>query len=135
MEAVEVTGLHSSPESFNYRNKMEFSFHVENGEDFSLGLHERGHFDRIFDLNQCHLQSDLSNRLVHWLRDYVRANGIPVYDVRAHEGFMRFFVIRQTKRTNQTMLNIVTNYGNLPDQERFMSSLLASLPGSDDRDP
>ncbi len=128
MEAVRVNPCIPSADQFYYRNKMEFSFHVENGEDFSLGLHERGHFDRIFDLNQCHLQSDLSNRLVHWLRDYVRANGIPVYDVRAHEGFMRFFVIRQTKRTNQTMLNIVTNYGNLPDQERFMSSLLAACP-------
>ena len=26
--------------------------------DFTLGLHERGRFDRIFDLDECHLQSD-----------------------------------------------------------------------------
>jgi 23S rRNA (uracil1939-C5)-methyltransferase len=128
LDGVQTGECIGAGEAFNYRNKMEFSFHVDQAGDFTLGLHERGHFDRIFDLNRCHLQSDLSNRLVHWLRDYIRANEIPVYDVRAHLGFMRFVVIRQTKRTDQTMLNVVTNYGSFPDQERFISGLRDAFP-------
>ncbi|MBK7142403.1 MAG: 23S rRNA (uracil(1939)-C(5))-methyltransferase RlmD [bacterium] len=128
LESVEVTECIGSREVFNYRNKMEFSFHVDQEGDFTLGLHERGHFDRIFDLNECHLTSDSSNRLVHWIRAYIKEHQIPVYDVRAHTGYVRFVVIRQTKRTNQTMLNLVTNYGSLPDQERLVSSLREAFP-------
>ncbi len=128
LETVEVSECVGSREVFNYRNKMEFSFHVDPGGDFTLGLHERGHFDRIFDLNECHLTSETSNRLVHWIRQYIKANQLPVYDVRAHTGYIRFVVIRQAKRTNQTMLNIVTNYGSFPDQERFVVSLRESFP-------
>lgn len=128
LESVEVPDCVGSPEVFGYRNKMEFSFHVDPSGDFTLGLHERGHFDRIFDLNECHLTPEISNRLVHWIRAYIKENKIPVYDVRAHEGYIRFVVIRLTKRTNQAMLNIVTNYGNFPDQEKFVSSLRAAFP-------
>ena len=125
LEVVEAVGC-SDP--FWYRNKMEFSFHIDPGGDFTLGLHERGRFDRIFDLQRCHLQSEESNRIVNWLREYVRREQIPVYDVKFHRGFMRFVVIRQTKRTNQLMVNVVTNYGEFPDAEQFVNELTEAVP-------
>lgn len=128
LEGVVVGECLGSSEVFFYRNKMEFSFHVDPDGEFTLGLHERGHFDRIFDLNRCHLQSDLSNRIVHWLRNYIRTTRIPVYDVRAHEGYMRFVVIRQAKRTGQTMVNLVTNYGPFPNADQLVSQMREAIP-------
>ena len=117
-----------SVELFNYRNKMEYSFHVQPDGDFTLGLHRRGHFDQIFDLDACHLQSPLSNNIVAWVRDYVKQEGIPVYDVRNHTGYMRFLVIRTGKRTGQTMVNLVTNYGEFPNPTGLVAAMREAFP-------
>ncbi len=59
----------ASPEQFYYRNKMEYSFGrkrwvtksevdeevVSKPKDFALGLHIRGRFDKILDLDTCFL--------------------------------------------------------------------------------
>lgn len=128
LEDVVVNECLGSSVIFNYRNKMEFSFHPDPEGDFTVGLHERGHFDRIFDLNRCHLQSDLSNRIVHWLRNYVRTTAMPIYDTLTHTGFMRFVVIRQTKRTDQTMINLVTNYGTIPQADDLVAQMRRVFP-------
>ena len=128
LEEVRVADIVPSRDRFFYRNKMEFSFHVDAGGDFTLGLHRRGRFDEIFDIERCLLESELSNRLVIWFRDYVRENEIPVYDVKFHVGYMRFLMIRETKNTGQTMVNIVTNYGDFPDEERLVARLVETFP-------
>ncbi len=128
LKEVTVHDMIGSSELFNYRNKMEFSFHVRPDGDFTLGLHERGRFDEIFDLEHCYLQSDLANRIVYWIRDFVREERIPVYDVRNHTGFMRFLVIRMGKRTGQVMVNIVTNYGEIPQRQKLIKQMRANLP-------
>lgn len=128
LREVQVHEMIGCAEVFNYRNKMEFSFHATGEGGFTLGLHKRGHFDEIFNLEKCHLQSDFSNRLVHWVRDFVKAEDIPVYDVTEHTGFMRFLVIRTGKRTGQNMVNIVTNYGEIPQWQKLVKLLRTSFP-------
>lgn len=125
---VEVADVIGSGEKFFYRNKMEFSFHVTTDESFTLGLHQRGHYDKIFDLRQCHLESQLSNKLVDWIRNWVTRESIPVYDVKQHTGYMRFLVIREGKRTSQTMVNIVTNYGDFPNAEELVRQMTHDFP-------
>ncbi len=128
LEGVKIHDVVGSSELFYYRNKMEFSFHATGDGGFTLGLHSRGRFDDIFDLDKCFLQSDLSNRVVHWIRKFVKHENIPVYDVRKHTGFMRFLVIRQAKRKAQLMVNIVTNYGEIPAREKLVRELTVAFP-------
>ncbi|MDF1545483.1 MAG: 23S rRNA (uracil(1939)-C(5))-methyltransferase RlmD, partial [bacterium] len=113
-----------------YRNKMEFSFNVDTSEErgFTLGLHERGRFDKIFDLDHCHLQSKAASTVVGWTREFIREKRIPVYDVFEHTGFMRFLMIRQSKRTSDLMVNLVTNYGDFPHRERYVAGLREAVP-------
>ena len=124
---VVVRDVIGSVELFSYRNKMEFSFNVTE-DGFTLGLHERGHFDRIFDLERCHLQSEDANRIVHWVRNFVAEENIPVYDVTNHSGYMRFLMIRQPKHTSQLMVNVVTNYGDFPAREKLIKGLTKEVP-------
>ena len=116
-----------SLELFTYRNKMEFSFNAAE-DSFTLGLHERGHFDRIFDLKECHLQTEEANRIVHWMRRFVAEEKIPVYDVTNHSGYMRFLMIRQAKHMKQLMVNVVTNYGDFPVRDKLIRGLTAEVP-------
>ncbi len=44
-----------SPRQFNYRNKMEFGFTRPPGGEITYGLHPRGRFRHIIDLQECHL--------------------------------------------------------------------------------
>lgn len=129
---VPVDDIRPSPEQFFYRNKMEYSFHVCEPEmsprGFVFGLHEREHFDRIFDVEQCHLQSELSNRLVNFVRTQTADLGIPVYDLINHRGFLRFAIIREGKNTGQVMLTLVSGAGEFAGKEALVGALTAGFP-------
>ncbi|MFH1687414.1 MAG: 23S rRNA (uracil(1939)-C(5))-methyltransferase RlmD [bacterium] len=107
---------------------MEFSFGQHDEGDFTLGLHHQGRYDAVFDLHQCHLQSEVSNRLIDWFRQWVRDQNVPVYHMRRHEGMMRFYMIRQTTFTDQLMINIVTNYGEISGAQAMVEAMTAAFP-------
>jgi len=124
LDNIKIFDTLASPEVFHYRNKMEYSFHVSKDGGFTLGLHRRG----IFDLEECHLQSEISSRIVRWMRQFVKDENLPVYDVFRHHGYMRFLMIRLTKNTDQLMVNIVTNYGDWPCPEKLVDGMLDAFP-------
>ena len=128
LKDVTIPDTIGSTEQFFYRNKMEFSFHTTDDGGFTLGLHRRGAFDDIFDLDRCYLLSETSNEIVRWMRDFVAKHRIPVYDVIKHTGYMRFLMIRQGKRTDQVMINLVTNIGDFPHQDELIEQLPETFP-------
>jgi 23S rRNA (uracil1939-C5)-methyltransferase len=115
-----------SPEVFFYRNKMEFSFADQNGT-LVLGLHERGHFEKMFDVRSCFLQSELSNHIVAFCRDYFSHAGLPGYNWHTHEGFLRFLVIREGKNTGEVMVALVTAKGEA-DLKAWAEGLVQKFP-------
>lgn len=119
-----------------YRNKMEFSFGTERwltqaeiasgelfGTAFALGFHVPGNFRKVIDLEECHLQSDLSVRLVNAVRRLAKTEGWRPWNLRTHEGFLRHLVIRQGEHTGEVMVNLVTN-GHDPDRMATVADLL-----------
>ena len=130
-----ILGAH---EIFFYRNKMEFSFSDQewlelppvdaikpaglNG-DIYLGLHVPQRYDKILDLKECHLQSQESNKILSFTRSFARETKTPVYSTESDSGYLRFLVIRQSKRTMQIMVNLVTR----TDDASFMNSYAEKL--------
>ncbi len=123
-----VRDVIGSVEVFRYRNKMEFSFNVTDEDTFTLGLHRRGRFDEIFNVEKCFLTQDVVSDIVIWIREYVARTGLAVYDVRNHTGYLRFAMIRQAKRTPDLMLNMVTNYGLFPERDKFIREITEAFP-------
>ena len=122
-EDLEVRPTIGSPKRFFYRNKMDFDFsadrwltreEIDSGKDFemdfALGLHVPGDFHKVLDLQECHLHSELSVRLVNGIRDFVKDQGWTPWDIRNQEGFLRHLVLRTGERTGDCMVNLVT-YG------------------------
>ncbi len=124
---IDVPRAIASPATFFYRNKMEFSFFAGRDGEIVLGLHEPGTFDRVFDLEACHLMSEESNRIVTRVRELAVRSGLPAYHSRRHEGFWRYLVIREAKSTGQTMVNMVTNEGPMPGGAEFAAALVAEF--------
>ena len=117
-----------SEKIFFYRNKMEYSFadkrwltkkEIETGEeldkDFALGLHVPGVYDKVLDLDECFLQSPLSNDILNFTRNFFKEKNIAVYSTKTHEGYLRNLVIKQSHRSSDEpgskkglMVNLVT---------------------------
>ena len=103
----EVRPTLGSVDIWAYRNKMEYSFsnrkwltweQLQSGEDFpdrdACGFHIPGAFDKVLDIDRCHLQDDISNRIRLFVRDYGKAHGLSFYDLRDNHGLLRTMMVR-----------------------------------------
>lgn len=121
--------VHPSPDAFYYRNKMEFTFdHPPRNDQRFLGLHERGKFNRIFDVTDCRLQSPLSNRIVCAAREFAEGQGLTVYGLRSHVGLLRFLTVREGKLTGDLMADLVTSGEPFPLAAAFAEHLQTAVP-------
>jgi 23S rRNA (uracil1939-C5)-methyltransferase len=109
---------------FGYRNKMEFSCATRRWvlpqemdrddiqRDKAIGLHVPGTFDKVMDIETCLLQPARGNDLLQEVRAFIQASALPVYNLRTHEGFWRFIVIRHSAALDQWLVNLVTAFEN-----------------------
>tara|TARA_B110000238_G_scaffold39997_1_gene42492 strand:- start:3194 stop:4591 length:1398 start_codon:yes stop_codon:yes gene_type:complete len=96
-------------EEYFYRNKLEFSF-TENRwltnkeissenkeiERRGVGFHISGMWDKVVDINNCHLQSEPSNKIRISVKEFAINNGISFYNSRLKKGMLRNLMIRNT---------------------------------------
>ena len=94
-------------EQWRYRNKLEYSFGVRDGE-LLLGFHRRGSWSEVVDAEDCQLATEANNRARNQVRDWARGEGIPAYDTRAQAGVLRNLVVREGRRTGQVQTRLVT---------------------------
>ncbi len=119
-----------SPDIFYYRNKMEFSFDRPPSEELvKLGLHEAGRYDRVFDVTDCSLQSEDSNRIIDAARSFVRDRGLSAYGLKSHVGLLRYLMIRDGKKTGNIMVNLVTSGEEFGEAEALCKHLRKTVPG------
>jgi 23S rRNA (uracil1939-C5)-methyltransferase len=137
---VTVHPVVPSPEILAYRNKMEFSFAANRWilpeeedplakpRNYALGFHIPGRFDKILDIDRCWLQSDWANGVLELVKQFALDSGQPAWDTRKHTGFWRYLVLREGKKTDQRMVNIVT-YDHKPGlMKELTGRLLADFP-------
>ena len=136
----ELTPIIGSENVWEYRNKMEYTFsskmwltfdQLRSGEEFpdrrAAGFHIPGGFDKVLDINKCHLQNDLGNRIRTFIKNLGKELDYEFYDIRANHGFLRTLMIRIAD-TGEVM--VVMSVGeNDPDKiENLMSAIAAEFP-------
>lgn len=105
-----------------YRNKLEFSFSdkrwltkeeiLSNTFEknlFALGFHIPKIYDKVLDIDECFLQSELSNKILNFTRNFFLSENTTAYSTKSHKGFLRNLVIKQAFVTKETMINLVTS--------------------------
>ena len=134
-ETLEILGC-STP--YYYRNKMEFSFssnrwmtaeEIASEEDFNknaLGFHKPGMWDKIVDIDQCHLQADPSNAIRNEIRRYALAHDLAFFHPREQSGFLRSLMIRTTS-TGQIMVLLQVVHHD-PSLKPLLNHIRASFP-------
>jgi 23S rRNA (uracil1939-C5)-methyltransferase len=129
-----VRAIVPAPEPFGYRNKMEFSFHP--GEESArLGLHERGTFDRVFELETCLLPSALTVEIVRLTQRFAREHRWRAYDPR-HRGAIgeraaaeaRYLTVRHLPSTDQCAVHLIASGAEIPALEAWARAVAALSP-------
>lgn len=140
VELPELMPIVPSPSETFYRNKMEYTFsnkrwlsleELNSEEEISdndgLGLHIPGMFDKVLDINKCHLQPEPSNSIRLAVKEYAVANELTFFDLRDKGGFLRNLIIR-TSTTGEVMVVISFYFEDKKNRKGLMKHLEAKFP-------
>ena len=110
VELPEISPILGSKHIYEYRNKLEFTFAdrkwlswdeiraargIENVDNsYGAGFHIPNCFDKVLDIEECHLMPEINNRLRNGIRDYARNHGLSFYNEHTHQGQLRTLIIR-----------------------------------------
>ena len=124
LPSVEVAGL---DDPWRYRNKMEFTFGDRDGT-LIAGMHQRGSFWRIVDLDDCLLVPAPLAAVLGTARALARQTALPAYNPRTHAGFFRHLLVRQSRATGRLLVALMTAAGERAVVERWAEALMARHP-------
>ena len=130
-----------SAKTFFYRNKMEFGFsdtrwlneNEINQEDQTLskkpalGFHIPRMWDKILDIEKCHLQEDPSNAIRNAVREFAVKNDMPFFNARNHEGLLRTLMIR-TASTGEIMVLLQFFEEDIVQRELLLEFIHSTFP-------
>jgi len=107
----EIRKIIPSKKIFGYRGKMEFIF-SKGRSSIALGLREYGHYDRIVDIFSCWLQSQKANTTMAAIRSRLAILGYEPYNIKTHDGFLRYLVMRSSFYNGEVLVIIITSSQN-----------------------
>ncbi len=103
----EINTILGSENETYYRNKMEYSFthkkwvpnlaQLDVEEHKALGLHVSGRFDKVLDIEDCHLQADLGNQIRNFVKAFAIENGFTFFNLRDQVGLLRNLIVRNNQ--------------------------------------
>ena len=140
LELPEIAPILGSKEQYFYRNKMEFSFsnsrwmtleEIQSDQKITdkdaLGFHIPGMWDKILNIEKCHLQADPSNAIRLETKKFAIANGLSFFNPRVHEGLLRTLMIR-TSSIGELMVLVQFYERDQKKRELLMEHLKETFP-------
>ncbi|MEO8253729.1 MAG: 23S rRNA (uracil(1939)-C(5))-methyltransferase RlmD [Flavobacterium sp.] len=140
IELPDFETILGSEKKFFYRNKMEFSFsnsrwlteaEIGSDEDLgnrnALGFHIPKMWDKILDIQKCHLQEDPSNAIRNEVRDFANANNLTFFNPREHSGLLRTLMLR-TASTGEIMVLVQFFENDKANRELLLDHLYEKFP-------
>ena len=109
-----------------YRNKAQYPVAFEKGE-IKTGFYSP-HSHRVIHCPDCLLQPAEFEGILGVFADYIKENGISVYDETKHSGLIRHIYIRKGSASGEIMVCAVINGKKLPNHEKLVDALLKKEP-------
>ncbi|KAL6585107.1 hypothetical protein OROMI_004396 [Orobanche minor] len=132
---------------FHYRNKMEFSFGTrkwvpteclqqdcDETDQYALGLHAPGFFDKVLNVNKCLLQNDSANKVLAAIQDFWRDPelGLSPYDVHSHRGFLKHLMLRTGRNVETGQPELMVNFVTSSYKPELLKPLIEKIATSPD---
>ncbi len=128
-----------------YRNKIEYTFATGKfipSEEFrkmkaagisfsdqpgAAGFHVRGFFDKVVEIDTCHLQEEPTNLIRKAVATFTIDHQLPFYNIKQHTGWLRNMFVRNTT-TGELMINVILGYEDEPHRKALLDQLLQQFP-------
>lgn len=135
----ELSPIFPSSNTRYYRNRLDFTFSAErwlavdemNADqkiiEPGLGYHLPRKYDKVFDVEECHLQADPSNAIRLAVKDEAVKQNIPFFDLRKQIGFLRTLTIRNTN-IGEIMIILQVTYEKMEWIEAILTRLEKDFP-------
>lgn len=140
VEIPEIAPTLPSENIWRYRNKMEYAFsnkkwltqeQLDSGVEFDnrdgAGFHISGAFDKVLDIDECHLPCGPGNEIRNYARSLARETGMSFYDIRGQQGGIRNMMVR-TVSTGQTMVLVQFGEEARGKAATFLDALVQRFP-------
>ncbi|WP_027392939.1 23S rRNA (uracil(1939)-C(5))-methyltransferase RlmD [Aquimarina latercula] len=140
IELPEVTPILGSEDQFLYRNKMEFSFsdsrwltldEIQSDTEIknrnALGFHIPGMWDKILDIDKCHLQEDPSNAIRNKIKTFATENDLSFYNARKQSGFLRTLMMRIVS-TGEIMVLVQFFHEDVEKRTLLLDYIVSEFP-------
>lgn len=135
VDVGEFLPILGSADIYHYRNKVEFTFSNKAWEaDFdkenpgripALGFHIPGMFDKVLDLDDCHLAPPAANAIRRAVKMYAIAHNYSFFDIRQQTGFLRNLMLRCNRQGKWMLVLIVAE-----DKPELITQMFdALIPG------
>ena len=140
IELPDISQIIGSSEEYHYRNKLEYTFsdkrwltkeeigtETKFEKEGALGFHIPGLFDKVLDIQECHLQPEPSNSIKNAIREYSLRNNLQFFDLREQTGFLRNLVIRNSLE-GKVMVIVVLFHEDVEQREELLDFLASQFP-------
>jgi 23S rRNA (uracil1939-C5)-methyltransferase len=122
---LSVNPMLGMTDPWRYRNKVQVPVGLENGAVVTGFYSPRSH--RIVRVDSCLLQHPAQDQAIAAVRNTLQTMSIPIYEEASHTGLIRHIMARTSFATGKTLLTLVTNSRQLPQQQRLVEHLNATL--------
>lgn len=139
VEVAEMFPILGAENQFRYRNKLEYTFsnkrwltkeEVGMGDAIdrrAAGFHLPGHFDKLMDVETCHLQEEPTNGIRNHVKAFAIEHDITFYDIKNKEGYLRNLIVR-TSSTGELMVVLSVGYDDDAILKPLLDSIVAKFP-------
>jgi 23S rRNA (uracil1939-C5)-methyltransferase len=131
LDGYELDPIVPAAAEWRYRNKLEYTFgHTDAG--LALGFHARGRWDRVVNVEDCHLATERGNAARNKVRRWAVANEIPPLDRAGGEGILRNLIVREGTRTGDLQTRLVTSAERIERPPVDLHTVIEGPSGSTD---
>ena len=141
----EIPAILGASPTEGYRNKVEYTFATEKFipfEEFKAmkaagefpkpapgagGFHARGFFEKVVEIDTCHLQVEPTNLMRKAVVNFAIENEMSFYNIKQHQGWLRNMFVRNTTN-GQWMVNLILGYEDVEKREALLNLLLQQFP-------
>lgn len=130
IELPEISPIMGSKHIYEYRNKLEFTcadrkwlpwedIEAAGGlekidSSYGLGFHIPNCFDKVLDIEECHLMPEINNRIRNGVRNYAREHRLSFYNEHTHEGQLRTLILRNNHKGE---MMLVVSFGEKVNED------------------
>lgn len=140
LEIPPISPILGCQDEFRYRNKMDYAFtnrrwitKEERGtgkeilERNGVGFRVSGFWDKVIDLNECHLQVEPSNEIRNATKNYALENKLAFFDIVEQKGFLRNLMIRMSS-TGEIMALFQFFHEDMKQREGLLNYIADKFP-------